>query len=156
MNVKWIAYWTATVLIAVETLVGGAIDLAHGRGAVVTGTPVVDVVTGLGYPVYLLTILGVWKLLGGATLLAPRLPRLKEWAYAGIVFELTGAAVSLGLRGSGAGDIAVPLLLTALAITSWALRPPSRTLGSILPWRPGRPSGDPISGTAREFAAKRS
>lgn len=148
MNLKSIAYWTATALIAAETLVGGAVDLAHGRGAVVTGTPVVDVVTGLGYPVYLVTILGVWKLLGEATLLAPRLPRLKEWAYAGIVFELTGAAASLGLRGAGAGDIAVPLLLAALAITSWALRPPSRMLGSVLPWPPCRQSGEPVAATS--------
>jgi hypothetical protein len=106
---------------------------------------VVDVVTSLGFPVYILTILGVWKLLGGAILLAPRLPRLKEWAYAGIVFELTGAGVSLAVRGSGAGDIATPLLLAALAMASWALRPPSRTLGSLLPGRPTQPSREPVS-----------
>jgi hypothetical protein len=133
--VKAVAYWTATILIAAETLAGGATDLVHGRIMLVTGTPVLDVVTSVGYPAYVLTILGTWKLLGGATLLAPRLPRLKEWAYAGIVFELIGAAASLTVRGSGAGDIATPLLLAGLAITSWALRPPSRMLGSLLPPR---------------------
>src|SRR5215467_3198649 len=106
MNLKSVAYWIATVLIAAETLAGGATDLAHGRSELVTGTPVVDVMTSVGYPVYVLTILGVWKLLGGATLLAPRLPRLKEWAYAGIIFELTGAAASLIARGHGVGDLA--------------------------------------------------
>lgn len=155
MNLKSVAYWIATVLIALETLAGGVTDLAHGGSMVVTGTPVVDVVTSLGYPVYLLTILGVWKLLGAATLLAPRLPRLKEWAYAGIVFELTGAAVSQSVRGHGAGDVATPLLLMALAITSWALRPPHRRLGSILPGRPGRQSGEPIAATGPEPSASR-
>ena len=140
MNLKSVAYWIATVLIAAETLAGGATDLAHGRSGLVTGTPVVDVMTSVGYPVYVLTILGVWKLLGGATLLAPRLPRLKEWAYAGIVFELTAAAASLTVRGYGAGDIAPPLVLAALAIASWALRPSSRMLGSLLPRRSIRPS----------------
>jgi uncharacterized membrane protein YphA (DoxX/SURF4 family) len=135
MRVKPVAYWIATTLIALETLAGGVMDLAHGRTMVIAGTPVVDVVTSIGYPVYVLTILGIWKLLGGATLLAPRLPRLKEWAYAGIVFELTAAAASLIARGYGAGDVATPLLLAALAITSWALRPSSRTLGSLLPAR---------------------
>jgi DoxX-like family len=135
MNVKSVAYWIATALIALETLVGGAADIAHGRTILVTGTPVVDVVTSLGYPVYILTILGIWKLLGGATLLAPRLARLKEWAYAGVIFELTGAAASLIVRGYGVGDVSTPLLLAVLALTSWALRPASRTLGSLLPGR---------------------
>jgi DoxX-like family len=154
VNVKSVVYWIATTLIALETLAGGATDIAHGRATLVTGTPVVDAVTSLGYPVYILTILGIWKLLGGATLLAPRLPRLKEWAYAGIIFELTGAAVSLIVRGYGVGDVATPLVLAALAIASWALRPPSRTLGSLLPPRPlwlaasaPRGSSRPVAGS---------
>src|SRR5258708_37588935 len=130
MNVRSIAYWLATVPIALETLAGGATDLAHGRTGLVSGPFVADVVTGLGYPVYVLTILGIWKLLGGATLLAPRLPRVKEWAYAGIVFELTGAAVSLVVRGHGVADVAPPMVLAALAVASWAPRPASRALGS--------------------------
>lgn len=135
MDAKSVAYWIATVMIAGETLAGGAMDVVHGRSMVVTGTPVLDVVTSLGYPAYVLTIIGTWKLLGGATILAPRLPRLKEWAYAGIVIELTAAAASLSVRGYGAGDIATPLLLAALAMASWALRPQSRMVGSVLPPR---------------------
>ena len=133
---KSVAYWIATVMIAGETLAGGAMDVVHGRSMVVTGTPVLDVVTSLGYPAYVLTIIGIWKLLGGATIMAPRLPRLKEWAYAGIVIELTAAAASLSVRGYGAGDIATPLLLAALATASWALRPQSRMVGSVLPASP--------------------
>lgn len=125
---KSVAYWTTTILIAAETLAGGVVDLVHGPAAIVTGPSTVSAVTSLGYPVYLLTILGVAKLLGGATLLAPGLPRLKEWAYAGIVFELIGASASLFALGHGPGDAATPLLLAAVAIASWALRPPGRTL----------------------------
>ena len=127
MKTKAIAYWIATTLIALETLAGGVTDLAHGRTMLVSGPPVVEVVTQLGYPIYVLVILGVWKLLGGVTLLAPRLPRLKEWAYAGIFFELTGAAASQAAHGNW-GEVTAPLFLTALTIASWALRPPSRTL----------------------------
>src|SRR2546430_16157496 len=81
-----------------RNLGGGVTDLAQGRASVVSGPFVADVITHLGYPVYLLTILGVWKLAGGVTLLVPGFPRLKEWAYAGIFFELTGAAASFVAR----------------------------------------------------------
>src|SRR5437879_2479352 len=127
MKTKAIGYWITTTLIALETLAGGVTDLAHGRTMLVSGRRVVNVITQLGYPVYLLKILGVWKLLGAITLLVPRFPRLKEWAYAGIFFELTGAAASHGARGNWS-ELTAPLLLAALTIASWALRPPNRTL----------------------------
>jgi hypothetical protein len=132
---KAIAYWTTTVPIAMETLAGGMTDLARGRAMILSGPPVAGIVTHLGYPVYLLAILGFWKVLGGIVLLAPRLPRLKEWAYAGIVFELTGAAASWVLHGDNARELASPLILAALAIASWALRPPDRILGALFPER---------------------
>jgi len=133
MKIRIIIYWVTTVLIALETLAGGVMDLAHGRTSVVSGPFVVDVITHLGYPVYLLTILGVWKLAGGVTLLVPGFPRLKEWAYAGIFFELTGAAASFVARGEITGDLIAPLVLTSLAVASWALRPQSRTLSVLFP-----------------------
>jgi len=74
------------------------------RESVVAGRPVVEVVTQLGYPLYVLRILGILKLAGAVVLFVPRLPRLKEWAYAGVTFELTGAAASHVLRGNGARD----------------------------------------------------
>src|SRR5262249_17790305 len=85
----------------------------------------------LGYPTYVLTILGAWKIPGSITLFLPGLPRLKEWAYAGIVFELTGASASHALRGNNAADVLTPLAMTLVAMTSWALRPPSGTLGRM-------------------------
>ncbi len=120
MKIKIIIYWVTTVLIALETLAGGVTDLAHGRTSVVSGPFVADVITHLGYPVYLLTILGVWKLAGGVTLLVPGFPRLKEWAYAGIFFELTGAVASFVARGEITGDLIAPLILTGLAGASTA------------------------------------
>ncbi len=81
MRTKIIAYWTVTILIALETLVGGVTDLVHGKEILVAGPPVADIVTHLGYPLYFLRIIGVWKLLGGIVLLIPGYPRLKEWAY---------------------------------------------------------------------------
>jgi hypothetical protein len=134
MRTRVIAYWATTSIIALELLVGGASDLMQGRQLLVAGDPVVAVLALLGYPAYLLVILGWWKVLGGIVLLAPRLPRLKEWAYAGAIFDLTGAAASYALRGDSA-DLFGPLFLAVLALTSWALRPKSRTLGVLFPTR---------------------
>jgi uncharacterized membrane protein YphA (DoxX/SURF4 family) len=117
------AYLATTIVIALAFLSGGAVYLAR-----------VDVpargITELGYPAYFVTILGTWKMLGGLAILAPRLPRLKEWAYAGIAFDLTGAAFSHAAAGDPAVKVIVPLVLLAMAIASWALRPASRKLAS--------------------------
>jgi DoxX-like family len=131
LNSKRIFYWTTTTLIALETFVGGFADLTHGRTVLVSGPFVTDVLAGLGYPAYLLWILGIWKILGAITLGVPGFLRLKEWAYAGIVFELSGAVASLAARGRAA-DLMAPLFLLGLALASWAFRPASRTLGKPL------------------------
>ena len=131
LNRTRIFYWTTTALIVLETLLGGLADLTHGRTLLVSGPFVTDVVAGLGYPVYVLWIIGTWKILGAITLAVPGFPRLKEWAYAGIVFELLGAAASLAACGRTAGLVA-PLFLLGLALASWALRPGGRTLGKPL------------------------
>jgi len=88
--------------------------------------PVVEVLEQLGYPVYLLTILGIWKLLGSIALTIPRFPRLQEWAYAGIFFEMTGAAASWIAIGDQTGEFVAPLMFAAFAMTSWVLRPQQR------------------------------
>jgi hypothetical protein len=130
MNLKTIGYWVATTLIALETFVGGITDLAHGGTMLVAGPPVAGIVTQLGYPVYILTILGVWKLPGAVVIVVPGLTRLKEWAYAGIFFELSGAAASYILHGEITADFGWALILAALTMISWALRPADRTLGA--------------------------
>src|SRR5215467_10585459 len=121
----------ATAVIGPETLAGGITDLLRGRAALVSGAFAQDLVTHLGYPPYLLTILGFWKVLGAIVILAPGLPRLKEWAYAGVFFELTGAAASWALHGDPVAEIASPIVLAAIALASWMLRPASRRLGVV-------------------------
>jgi len=94
------------------------------------------IVPELGYPMYFFAILGVWKILGAITILVPRFPRLKEWAYAGIFFDLTGAAVScaaVGGYGAYGFHVLAPLMIAGLTIISWALRPQSRVVGVLFP-----------------------
>lgn len=123
-----IGYWICTVLIALSFLSGGVADVWRVPQALAG-------MTHLGYPVYFMVILGVWKLLGGAAILLPGFPRLKEWAYAGMLFDLTGATASHFAVGDDLRHILIPLVLAALAMASWALRPASRRLagGEVLP-----------------------
>lgn len=121
MKGRRIGYWVATGIIAFVFASGGLAQLAR-RPENVEG------LVQLGYPAYVCTILGLWKVLGAAALLVPRFPRLKEWAYAGIVFELTGAAASQAFSGGSVGHVVAPLVLGAIALASWGLRPESRTL----------------------------
>ena len=113
---KTFAYWGATALTAFAFISGGLADLARGP-AMVSG------MAHLGYPSYFMLILGAWKVLGALAILAPRLPRLKEWAYAGIAFDLTGAALSHAAVGDPAAKVLVPLVILGIAAASWALRP---------------------------------
>ncbi|MBV8833067.1 MAG: DoxX family protein [Acidobacteriaceae bacterium] len=122
---RLIAYWVTTALVVFELAMGGAWDLL--RVAQVRG-----LIERLGYPIYFLAILGTWKLLGAVALAVPKFPRLKEWAYAGAFFDLTGAVASLFASGLiSASTMAYPILMTAVALASWALRPPSRRLRSV-------------------------
>jgi uncharacterized membrane protein YphA (DoxX/SURF4 family) len=127
MKLRTIFYWISTALIALETFVGGIMDLTHGRTSVSSGPGVADVLTSLGYPLYVLVIIGVLKIPGAITLVLPGFLRLKEWAYAGIVFELSGAIASHAFCGHTA-ELIAPSVLLALALASWALRPQDRVL----------------------------
>jgi hypothetical protein len=127
---KTIAYWTTTGLIAFFIGSGGAAQVAQYLGNPHGVVPV------LGYPMYFFAILGFWKVLGAIAILVPRYPRLKEWAYAGIFFDLTGAVASVaavGVYGAYAFHILAPLILTGITVASWALRPESRTIGILIP-----------------------
>ncbi len=123
MTTSTVAYWTTTAVLAAECFVGGvmgALRLEPFRG----------VVTQLGYPLYFMTILGVCYISAGVVLLAPLLPRLKEWAYAGLMFIYTGAIASHIWVGDDAKSLIGPLILAGLAVASWALRPQARRVGS--------------------------
>lgn len=127
MKAKIIAYWITTILVAFF-MSGGVAQIlqfrAHPHG----------IVPELGYPMYFFLILGVWKVLGAIAILVPRFPRLKEWAYAGIFFDLTGAAAScaaVGGYGVYAFHVIAPLIIAGLTVASWALRPQSRVVGAL-------------------------
>lgn len=116
-----IIYWIATIWLALGMLSTGIVQLLKVKEDV-------DVILALGYPVYLLTILGVWKILGVFVLLVPRFPLLKEWAYAGFFFAMSGAVFSHIASGNPLGDIFPSLLLLVLTIISWYFRPESRKI----------------------------
>jgi uncharacterized membrane protein YphA (DoxX/SURF4 family) len=121
-----LAYWSATLLT-------GALFAAPGALLLARQAHFVEDMALLGYPGYLLPILGVWKILGALAILAPGLPRLKEWAYAGMMFDVSGALASRAAAGSDPFKIIVPLMIAGLVIASWALRPNGRKLqGSIV------------------------
>ena len=131
---KSVVYWITTVLVAF--FIGG--------GGVAQVLRVKETVDGfvhiLGYPAYFVTILGVWKVLGVIAILVPRFPRLKEWAYAGIFFDLTGAAASnasVGGYGAYGFHIIAPLAILGLLVASWALRPESRVVSGFVPAKVG-------------------
>src|SRR6516165_7681501 len=119
MRTSPIAYWTTTAMLALECFVGGvmgAFRLEPFRGDV----------THLGYPLYFMTILGACYVSAGLVLLAPRLPLIKEWAYAGLMFIYTGATASHIWVGDDVKTLVGPLILVGLTAASWALRPPRR------------------------------
>ena len=126
MKPKVIGYWVVTAFLLFNVLAGAIAELVQRK----------DNVEGmilLGYPLYFMMILGVWKVLGTIALLMPGFPRLKEWAYAGIFFNMTGAAISHAVSGSAAWHVLYTGFLAVLTLASWALRPQSRTLGVLFP-----------------------
>jgi uncharacterized membrane protein YphA (DoxX/SURF4 family) len=134
VNLKNIAYWITTILVAFPIVTGGIFQLARVPASVD------GFVNILHYPLYFVTILGFWKVAGAIAILVPRFPRLKEWAYAGIFFDLTGAAAScaaVGGYGPYAFHVLAPLFICVLAVASWALRPDSRKIGILIPAKKG-------------------
>ena len=123
MTPRAVAYWATTVFVVLNMLSGAFAELARFQ-------PTSDGMQALGYPIYMMTILGAWKVLGSITLLVPRFPRLKEWAYAGMFFNMTGAAVSHFVVADEAWHVWYTASLAILVLVSWALRPESRTLGA--------------------------
>lgn len=118
-----VIYWIATGWLALGMLSTGLVQLLQQKEQV-------DLMSTLGYPVYFLTILAIWKLLGVIAVLLPRLPLLKEWAYGGFFFAMSGAVFSHIASGSPAKDFFGPLLLIVLTLTSWYFRPEDRKFSS--------------------------
>ena len=121
MKWKLIAYWICTGIIALCIGSGGLLQVLRVPQNV-------EGMTALGYPLHFIVLLGVWKVLGALTLLAPRLPLVKEWAYAGIFIDLSGAVVASAANAGPAFHIIAPTVLIGILAASWALRPESRRL----------------------------
>lgn len=122
-----IIYWIATVWLALGMLSTGMVQLLGAK----EGPGGVENMMQLGYPLYLLTLLGIWKLLGVGALLVPKNPLLKEWAYAGFFFIMTGALFSHIAAGDPANELFPSLLLLVLAVLSWYFRPANRKIVSV-------------------------
>ncbi|PKD18888.1 DoxX-like family protein [Salegentibacter salinarum] len=116
-----IIYWIATIWLALGMLSTGIVQLIKMEEEVAS-------MNSLGYPAYLLYILGVWKILGTIVILIPKAPLIKEWAYAGFFFVMTGAAISHLMVGDEIITFFGPILLLVLTIISWYFRPLGRKL----------------------------
>lgn len=119
-----IIYWISTGLLAVAMLNSGTIQLLKIKAALYD----ITAMTHLGYPIYFLTILGIWKILGVGALLIPKYALLKEWAYAGFFFTLSGAAISHIAVGDSASEWTISLFLLSMTLVSWYFRPADRKI----------------------------
>jgi|SRR5579872_5612139 len=116
-----IAYWASTALTAL-------LFAAPGLALVLRDPHFVAEMTRLGYPGYFLPFLGIWKVLGAVVVLVPGARYLKEWAYAGMIFDITGAIVSRAAAGDHGPELFLPFAIAGLVALSWALRPQDRRL----------------------------
>jgi uncharacterized membrane protein YphA (DoxX/SURF4 family) len=123
-NKNKIIYWVATIWLALGMLSTGIVQFMQLKEEV-------DLMTRLGYPTYFLTIIGVWKVLGVVAVLMPKFPLLKEWAYAGFFFAMSGAVLSHWACGDEAIEFFGPTLLIVLTVVSWYFRPDARKLISV-------------------------
>lgn len=119
-----IIYWIATIWLSLGMVSTGAVQLFKAKD----GPGGTDSITHLGYPVYLLTLLGIWKILGVIAVLIPKFPLLKEWAYAGFFFIMSGAVFSHIAAGNSINEIFPALLLIMLTGVSWYFRPADRKM----------------------------
>lgn len=119
-----IIYWIATIWLSLGMVSTGVVQLIKLEDAVAN-------IENLGYPVYLMTVLGAWKLLGVIAILLPDYPLLKEWAYAGFFFVMSGAILSHLSNGDDFTTLFGPGLLLVLTIVSWYYRPAGKKIGSL-------------------------
>lgn len=119
-----IIYWIATIWLSLGMLSTGIVQLIHLKDET-------QMMQHLGYPDYVMTIIGFWKIPGVIFILIPRFPLIKEWVYAGFFFAMSGAVVSHLATGDGAKELFGPLLLIVLTLVSWYFRPAERKLKAV-------------------------
>jgi uncharacterized membrane protein YphA (DoxX/SURF4 family) len=120
-----IIYWISTIWLSLGMLSTGAVQLFKIKEEV-------ESMDHLGYPVYILNILGIWKILGVIAVLIPKFPLLKEWAYAGFFFAMTGAIYSHIAVADPAKELFGPMLLLILTVVSWYSRPANRKIAETI------------------------
>ena len=125
-----IIYWIATIWLSLGMISTGTVQLLKLKG---NGPGSLDSMTQLGYPAYFVTILGISKILGVIALLIPKFPLVKEWAYAGFFFMMSGAIFTHIAAGNSIGEIFPSLLLLILTVISWYFRPADRKLPAYQP-----------------------
>lgn len=118
---KLVWYWIITVILSFCIFSGGLAQAVQVKGVVEGFKP-------LGYPTYFISIIGVWKVLGVIVILLPKFKLLKEWAYAGIFFAMSGAVISHFASGDVSLQIIAPFLLAVFTVLSWYLRPVDRKI----------------------------
>ncbi|HYF67215.1 MAG TPA: DoxX family protein [Ohtaekwangia sp.] len=121
---KKITYWVSTIWLSLGMLSTGIVQLLQLKEET-------EFMLALGYPAYFLTMLGVWKILGVIAVLVPKFSLLKEWAYAGFFFSMSGAVFSHIASGNAVSEIFGPSLLLVLTVVSWYFRPPSRRIVAV-------------------------
>ena len=109
-------YWVSTLLFSIGMLGSGVAQLLHLKD-------MTELITHLGYPLYFMYIIGVWKILGVIAILIPNFKLVKEWAYAGFFFLMTGALLSHLIMGDSGKAIFGPLFQTVFIMVSWYFRP---------------------------------
>ena len=144
-----IIYWVSTNWLALGMLATGTLQLFKAKAEGAVAPPGVYGITHLGYPVYLLTILGLWKILGVVAVLIPKFPLLKEWAYAGFFFAMSGAVFSHIASGDSMTQNVPALLLLILTVISWYFRPADRKIISVNQHGHGQEFGPPKTATEK-------
>lgn len=126
-----IIYWIATIWLSLGMFSTGMVQLLRAEAEGAVAPPGVYGIKYLGYPVYFLTILGIWKILGVIAVLVPKFPLVKEWAYAGFFFIMSGAIFSHIAVGDPIVEFVPSLLLLTLTVVSWYFRPRSRKIVAV-------------------------
>ena len=121
---KLIWYWIITALLSFCIFFGGLTQALQLKQTIEGFKP-------LGYPIYFISLIGIWKMLGVIAILVPGFKLLKEWAYAGIFFTMTGAVISHLASNDIKPQIIAPFLLAIFAVLSWYLRPANRKIISV-------------------------
>lgn len=116
-----IIYWIATLWLALGMFSTGIVQLFRMEEETAF-------IISMGYPAYFLTLLGIWKLLGVVAVLVPGFPLIKEYAYAGFFFIMSGAIFSHIALSHSINEIFPPFLLLVLTVVSWYFRPADRKL----------------------------